>query len=155
MRGAIFLIAALIGGSLAGCGPEPVAAPAHTASPPAFSAPVSTAQPLGAGQDIRAPELAARVTVTGTLSSADRYAVKVTVQVLRGTYEFGPATVRLHHADGPDTAPSGTRAVPPVAYTLHAGVTQAWEIPFGAAAGRNAQVQIVTPSGVVLAWTAR
>ncbi len=155
MRRATFMIAALIGGSLAGCGPEQAAAPAPTVSPPAFSVPVSSAQPLGAGQDIRTPELAARVTVTGRFASSDRYGVTVTVQVLRGTYEFGPAMVRLHHTAGPDTAPIVTGALPRVAFTLHVGVTQGWEIPFGVAAGRDSQVQVVTPAGLVLAWTAR
>ncbi|GAA2871567.1 hypothetical protein Acy02nite_29910 [Actinoplanes cyaneus] len=149
------MIATLIGGSLAGCGPEPVAAPVPTASPPTFTAPISAAQPLGVGQDVRTPELAARVTVAGTLSTADRYAVRVTVQVLRGTYEFGPAMARLHHATGPDTTPAAGRAVPPVAFTLHAGVTQRWEITFDGAAGHGAQIRIAGPAGDVLAWTVR
>lgn len=149
------MIATLIGGSLAGCGPEPVAAPVPTASPPSFSAPVSAARPLGDGQDIRTPELAAEVTAETILASADHYAVKVTVQVLRGTYEFGPSMVRLHHTDGPDTAPITSGSIPGVAFTLHAGVIQAWEIPFGRPTSPGAQVQVVTPSGVVLAWTAR
>ncbi|WP_436520253.1 hypothetical protein [Actinoplanes sp. HUAS TT8] len=155
MRSATFMIATLIGGSLAGCGPEPAAAPVPTASPPAFTAPISAARPLGDGQDIRTPDLAARVTVENTLASADRYAVKVTVEVLRGTYEFGPGMVRLHQRTGPATTPMTGASVPRVAFTLHVGVVQNWEIPFGRAAGAGSQIQIATPSGVILAWTAR
>lgn len=155
MRRATFMIAALIGGSLAGCGPEPAAAPAPTAPPPAFAEPISAAQPFGAGQDIRTPDLAARVTVTKTLASADRFAVRVSVQVLRGTLQFGPSMVRLHRDRGPDATPVGRGAVPAVAFTLHVGVTQVWDLPFDRGATGDTQLQIVTPSGVVLAWTAR
>jgi hypothetical protein len=149
------MIAALIGGSLTGCGPEPSAAPVPTATRAAASAPAGAARPVGSGQDVRTPEVAARVTVTETLASTDRYAVEVTVQVLRGTYEFGPARVRLRNPAGPDTAPIAGGASPPVAFTLHVGVTRTWRIPFGRAAGAGAQIQVVDPAGAVLAWTTR
>jgi hypothetical protein len=170
MRTAILVIAALIGESLAGCGSEQPAAPppvpvsastpaptpaSATAGVPGKAPAVAEARPVGSGQDIRLPDLAARITVTEVLAAGDRYTVKVRVHVLRGTYGFGPAMVHLRHATGPDTGPIAAASVPRVAFTLHAGVTQEWEIPFGSAAGKGTQVQVVTPAGVVLAWTAR
>ncbi|GLW28188.1 hypothetical protein Areg01_11280 [Actinoplanes regularis] len=106
--------------------------------------------------DFRTPELSARVTITESLIATDRYAVKVTVQVLGGVYEFGPALLRLHPATGPDIAPITGRANPPVAFTLHTGVTRSWQVPFAHAVTSGAQILLTDPSGTVLAaWTTR
>ncbi|BCY07700.1 hypothetical protein L3i22_027880 [Actinoplanes sp. L3-i22] len=136
---------------MAGCGPDPSSAPTPTVTPAAASAPVSAAEPVGSGQDVRTPELAARVTVD--LADGDPATIRVTVRVLRGTYEFGPAQVRLRNATGPDTAPLVARSTPPVGLTLHVGVTRTWQIPFGRAAATGAQIQVTSPAGTVLAWT--
>ncbi|MFC3987694.1 hypothetical protein [Actinoplanes siamensis] len=113
-------------------------------------------RPIGSGQDIRTRDLAARITVARSVAAADQYIVRVTVHVLRGTYEFGPALVRLRHTAGPDDTPPAAGAIPPVAFTLHVGVTQTWRIPFRPPTTGDTQIQVTESSGAVLAtWTTR
>ncbi|GIF14685.1 hypothetical protein [Actinoplanes teichomyceticus] len=182
MRRATQLIAALLGGLTAGCGPEPPAAP-PTPSPPAASpAPVTAAgearaaapdsvsrppagdaRPLGSGQDIRTADLAARVRVTEEPAGPDQagdppYVVRVTVRVLRGTWEFGPALVRLRYAGGSESGPIDGASRPPGAMTLHTGASFTWRVPFehsaGVGIGAGAQILVIDARGVVLAaWT--
>ncbi|WP_189333970.1 hypothetical protein [Actinoplanes ianthinogenes] len=99
---------------------------------------------------MRTPELAARVTVR-EVAAGSGFAVQVSVRVLRGTWEFGPAAVRMRSADGAESTPVLERASRG-ARTLHAGVAQSWQIPFGRAAGAGAHLLLSTPAGTALAW---
>ncbi|KUL22275.1 YajG family lipoprotein [Actinoplanes awajinensis] len=154
--------------TLTGCGSHPpsvraspVAARPPTASPADHAGAGSPAVLLlGTGQDIRTPGLAARVTVTGSPATASAYAVRVSVHVLRGTWEFGPALIRLRYTAQPggspvDTAPIEGGAIPP-AMTLHPGTALSWRIPFEHAPGAGAQLLLTDPTGTTLAaWTTR
>ncbi|AEV83455.1 hypothetical protein ACWT_2433 [Actinoplanes sp. SE50] len=150
MRRAILLFVALIGGLLAGCGSASPKAPA-----PALPA-VTGTHPVGSVQDLQTADSSVRVKVAAAGAAADRYVVRVTVQVLRGTYEFNPVLLHLRDTTGADTGPVPGRSRPATAFTLHPGVTLSWRVPFPHPAAPDAQVVLTSRSGTALAaWNTR
>ncbi|MEV6347848.1 hypothetical protein [Actinoplanes sp. NPDC051851] len=193
MRRGTLLIAGMLAVTAAGCGTtEPAAHPSPEAAPPVVSSsPVLesngsarvtvldgsgavppgaglpavsvSAAPLGRTQDIRTPDLAAKVTVSLGWSPADEagdpaYVIDVSVRVQRGTWQFGPSLVRLRYAGGTESGPIEGGSSPAGGMTLHTGAATTWHIPYehsaGVGIGQGATIIVVDESGTVLAtWT--